>query len=263
MPFSLEDDAPPASSESAAILANMPEPQQHAIDAETRNQAEAAGVENAPPTPPPNALLDAAGVVWDPAVHATGKDGKGVPRADGTWRARRGVAAHRSTVGGTSRVATPVQDTTKEQAMALAQCQAAGGAAASSIFMLGRVFGGEKWQPTEAEVKIQSDAWTAYFQAKGVTEFPPGFAVAIAVAGYAGPRLFLPETKERAGRIKHWFAVRIARRRVQRELRKRGIEARVTIKGSTSADVYDSILIDGKPFKENGARSNTRDDFKR
>lgn len=233
--FSLDDDQP-ASPESAEILGAMPEPQQHAIDAATGD------TENAPPTDSVDSVTHDDSV-WNPAVHATGRDGKGIRTKAGGWRKRRGKAGQPSSIhtGSTNVVQPePVADTTSQRA--------AGAAAAASVFMLGRAFGGESWSPTADEVSMHSDAWGNYFIAKGITDFPPGVALAIALASYAGPRFFTPATKERAGVIKHWFSVRVAKWRVKKELKKRGISAVVTIKGSRSPDVYDSILVNGEPF---------------
>ena len=253
MAFELDDSPPaapdqPGTPESAEILDNMPEPQQHAIDAAQSQATEAQSNEEGE--------KDDSGEVWNASIHATGSDGKGVRTAKGLWRRRKGTGAGPRTASKVYRPADGKADQAKSEAaqklaeQTQAACRAAGGAAASSVFMIGRIFGGDKWSPTEPEVILQTDAWAAYFQAKGITEFPPSLAVCIAVAGYAGPRFFLPESKERMGSIKHWFAIRIAKRRVKKALKKRGIEASVTIKGVQSTNVYDSILIDGKPFNE-------------
>lgn len=253
--FSLDDE--PASPESAAILEAMPEPQQHAIDASTEAQNESHGIKE--PVSILGGDLDTAGVAWDSSIHATGKDGRGVKTASGAWRKKRGVA------GQTSKVAKPVQQVAAEQAASTANATATGAAIAGSIFMLGRTFGGEKWTPTSDEVKVQTDAWANYCIAKNIGDFPPVVAVCIAVLGYVGPRLFIPETKERAGKIKGWFSIRVARWRVKRELKKRGIVANVTIRGTQSENAYDSILVNGQPFNEynNGTRTDSGNDAKR
>jgi hypothetical protein len=246
--FTLEDDEPvSASPESSEILEAMPEPQQHAIDAATQTAEETSNAQ--PDNGNPASTVDDS--VWNPAIHATGRDGKGIRTKSGGWRKRRGKAGQPSQVHtGSSNVVRP------EPVADDASARAAGAAAAASVFMLGRAFGGESWSPTADEVKLQSDAWGNYFVAKGVTDFPPGVALTIALASYAGPRFFTPETKQRAGVIKHWFSVRVAKWRVKKELKKRGISAVVSIKGSKSSDVYDSILVDGKPFNEAAAEMN-------
>jgi hypothetical protein len=245
MPFDLDEStAHEPTREANEILNAMPEPQQHAIDAAA---AEEIHVESDTQT----GDADSAGEVWNPAVHSTGADGKGIKTAKGTWRRRRGAG----TAPRSSKVYKPADNAAAEaaqkaQEVAAASARAAGCAIASSVFMIGRAFGGETWKPTPDEVSANNDAWTAYCLAKGIHDFPPGLAVCICTLGYAGPRLFTPETKQRAGTIKQWFMVRIAKRRVKKELKKRGILANVTIQGTAGADPYDSILVDGKPFKE-------------
>jgi hypothetical protein len=238
---------PASAAESSEIIDGMPEPQEHVIQQMQGESTDATG----DTSDMGSGDKDAAGEVWDPAKHATGKDGKGVKTANDLWRRRKGLGG----IARPSSVHRPPNKEAQEQAQKTAealnaQARAAGAAAAASIFMIGRAIGGEDWNPTEPEVRMQTDAWGNYFVAKGITDFPPGIALSIAVLGYAGPRFFTPKTRERAGAIKHWIAVRIAKRRVKKALKKQGIDAVVTIKGVNSANVYDSILINGKPFNE-------------
>lgn len=269
MPFDLADDSvaddtdTPEQPESAGIIAERPEPQEHAI------QANSDTTEHAPQASDTVGFFnnadgekDDSGEVWNAATHATGKDGKGVRTAKGLWRRRKGTG---SGPRAASKVYKPVdnsaaQEAQKAQEVASAGHRMAGTAIASSIFMIGRAFGGEHWAPTPEEVTQNSDAWTAYCAAKGIQDFPPGITVLIATTAYAGPRLFQKETKERVGTIKNWFAVRVAKWRVKRALRKRGIESKVTIQGSAGNDPLDSILVDGKPFNEKEHGDTKKDD---
>lgn len=248
MPFDLgtDDQGDGASSpESAEIMGDMPEPQQHAIDAAAAQSI----TEEAPNAP---GEIDDSGEAWNALIHATGKDGRGVRTVKGVWRRRKGTGSGPRTA---SKVYKPADNTASEaaakaQEIAQASARATGAAIASSMFMIGRSFGGEAWKPTPDEVSINVDAWSAYCLAKGIQDFPPGIAVCIATLGYVGPRLFMPETKQRVGTIKQWIAVRIAKRRVKRALKKRGIIANVSIVGTAGSNPYDSILVDGKPFNE-------------
>lgn len=257
MAFDLDDTPNTAPTteepESAGIIDERPEPQEHAI------QANSDSTESQPQSSDTVGLFsnetgdkDDAGEVWNAATHATGKDGKGVKTAKGLWRRRKGTGSGPRAASKVYKPAdhTAAQAEAKAQEVASAGHRMAGTAIASSIFMLGRAFGGEHWAPTPEEVTQNSDAWTAYCAAKGIQDFPPGVTVLIATCAYAGPRFFQKETKERVGTIKNWFAVRVARWRVKKALRKRGIEAKVTIQGSAGNDPLDSILVDGKPFNE-------------
>jgi len=252
MAFDLDDSPkPPANDlptppqkEASEILGSMPEPQQHAIDA-----AAAEGLNSEQPNTQ-GGDVDSAGEVWNSAYHSTGADGKGIKTAKGTWRRRRGAGASPRA----SKVYKPTDTSAAEaqaktQELALANARVAGTAAASAVFTLGRALGGEGWAPTAEEVTAHNDAWTALALAEGWT-FSPKWAVVICVSAYAGPRLFQEETRKRAGTLKQWIAVRIAKRKVKKELKKRGIIANVTIQGTAGVNPYDSILVDGKPFNE-------------
>lgn len=196
------------------ILGSMPDVQQHAIEQHEQQAAEAAA----------NVEKDDAGTPFDPAIHT------GTKLKNGTWRLRKAAKNPGSTVAtprGKKNAAQPAEDNSAAEKLAAAN--AAGAMAAASVFMLGRAFGGKEWEPTPQEVEMQSAAWGAYFVAKDVTDFPPGMALCIALGAYAGPRFQMPETKKKMGRVKTWIALRIARNRLRKELKKRGIQARVTI----------------------------------
>lgn len=78
----------------------------------------------------------------------------------------------------------------------------------SSCTML---FGGD-WKPEQAEVDAMTQAWSKYFEATGVTQFPPWLMLSMVHVGYAGKRLTMPETKSKLGRwIQRWRQRRNAR----------------------------------------------------
>lgn len=249
-PFDLgpddQTDGGPASPESSEIIDNMPEPQQHAIDAAASDDVAAQQeVSNA------SGQTDDSGEVWNAAIHATGKDGGGVKTVKGLWRRRKGTGSGPRTA---SKVYKPADNSASEaaaktQEIAIASARASGVAIATSMFMIGRAFGGEAWAPTPEEVAANNEAWSAYCLAKGIHDFPPGIAVCIVTLAYVGPRLFIPETKKRVGTIKQWFAVRVAKYRVKKELKKRGVKAHVSIEGAAGVNPYASILVNGKPYE--------------
>lgn len=91
-----------------------------------------------------------------------------------------------------------------------------------------------------------------YCNAKGIRDIPPGVALAMSLIAYAAPRFAQPETAERAGTIREWFACKIASWKVKRELKKRGIigqTVRVHRIGTPAPQGRFQILVNGEPFK--------------
>lgn len=143
-----------------------------------------------------NVNLDDGGNIFDPDIHAV--DGEGNPK-----RTKRGLWAKKRGRSGT---------VTKPDSMA---SQEAGRATAETIFMFCVTCFGEEWQPIE-DVKIglnerqqMTDAWAAYFQAKGTVEMPAWVVVAIACAGYGLPRISQPKTQSRLSKMWSWFKGKI------------------------------------------------------
>jgi hypothetical protein len=211
------------------ILGTMPDVQQHAIDQHQQKQQDALD----------NAERDDAGTPFDPAIHT------GTKLKNGTWRLRKGaknpgsVVAQSRTRSANGGPSAAVQSAPTVDVEKVAAAQAAGAMAASAVFMACRGFGGEEWKPTPAEVEMQSAAWGAYFLAKDITDMPPGMMLCIALGSYAGPRFSMPQTSAKVGRVKNWIALRIAKRKIKQELRKRGLNMRVEIKDGV-------LLVDGK-----------------
>ena len=226
-------DSPPIPGDVATIgdeiIGQMPEVQEHAIAQREQQEAEADA----------NAERDINGTAFDPALHTGSK------LKSGAWRTRKNAATNPGSSVAASRKKSvtrgadfaPAVDNTNAEKIAAAN--AAGAMAASAVFMMCRGFGGKEWEPSETEVAMQSSAWGAYFYAKDISDVPPGMMLCIALGSYAGPRFQMPETKAKVSPVKTWVALRVARSRLKKELKKRGINARVTIE--------DGVLkVDGK-----------------
>lgn len=209
------------------LAASMPEVQEHAV---SRAQEEANAQANGP--------TDKSGARFDPAVHQTGPDGKGVIGARGNWLLKRGRKA--GTANTAANVAStlpipPAVDTKKAEAEH--QARIAGAAAAQMLFVAGRVIGGEEWAPRKDEkTGVDEEALIAgafgdYFKAKDVKDIPPGAALAFVLLMYAGPRFTMPKTQERVKSIK----ARIVQWWVNRKLRKQGLKASVAPRGTEVA----------------------------
>lgn len=205
------------------ILGKMPDVQEHAVAAHEAKTAEAEAT----------AERDDAGTPFDPALHT------GTKLKDGTWRKRKTpgtpgsfVAARRSKSAPGAATAAPAVD-------ANAEAIATGTVIATLFLGACQSVGGEEWEPTQHERDFQTAAWQAYCVAKNLKELSPGLALCVAIGSYAAPRFTKPRTAAKVGRIKTWFALRIARWKLRKELAKRGITAKVEI-------VDGALLIDGK-----------------
>jgi hypothetical protein len=185
---------------------------------------------------------DADGVPFDPNIHARAHDGSGSKTASGRWRRRKGAGAAprtnriygntiiepQSQIGG-----APQRDLGTEAA------RAAGIALAQMTFIMGQVVGGAEWAAKKVqdetgktvldEDAMLTDAYAKYCATKGIADIPPGLALCFALSCYALPRFAQPETQSRVLTVREWCSMRVAKWRVQRALRKQGIEATVTV----------------------------------
>lgn len=214
--FSLDETT---ASEAEEISSRMPEPSEHAL-----SQMDETGGEETPAAPQENAPnVDDFGTVFDPEKHT------GTKLKNGRWRERKKstVAAPRSkkTAAAPQPSAADLKKAENE-----AQCRAAGVVAAGAMFMLCRGVMGEEWTPTADEVEMQNANWGNYFVAKGINDIPPGAALFMGCMAYAAPRFTKPKTQAKLGAARNWIALRVARWKIRKELKKRGIAAEVTIR---------------------------------
>jgi len=183
---------------------NRPTPSQHAIEAE-RADNEAATV------------TDKSGASFDPSQHAADSDGKPLYTVTGNFQKKRGRKAGAGPTKHISKVGAPTQD--KQTAPNTSNYRAIGQATAESVFMIGRVLGGDHWAPikddaTGTDERSQmADAWTQYAEAKQWKDIPPGVLVSIVMCGYIGPRLATPQTKTRIKVVWLWLKDKFARKK--------------------------------------------------
>lgn len=143
----------------------------------------------------PAGPTDRQGRPFDTALHETTPDGKAVLNKDGTIRTRRGTKRgyKRSRVVDVSQVPDNP-----------------GRAIAESVFALGQLIGGEDFVPVDNPEKgineraTMTSAWEGYCDQKGISDFPPGIALTMAMLGYVIPRFYMDKTKSRFARVKTW-----------------------------------------------------------
>lgn len=229
------------SGEAEEIASHMPQPSEHALS--QMEETQTSGGEESPAAPQEGApKVDDFGTPFDPEKHTGSK------LKNGRWRERKKsvVAAPR----GKKKDATPQpspQDI--KRAENEAQCRAAGVVAAGAMFMLCRGIMGEEWTPSNDEIEMQNQNWGNYFVAKGISDIPPGAALFMGICAYAAPRFTKPKTQAKVSAAREWITLRIARWKIRRELKKRGI----------AAEVY---IQDGEVFI-NGTRADSWNDGKR
>jgi hypothetical protein len=197
----------------------MPEVQRHAIDQERQQQDERQAKFSE--------LRDSDGQPFDPSVHKTDRDGNPTISTLGKLikkpGRKPGSSATKSTIGGASIIASAGPAPDQVARMQARQC---GNMAANLLMQIGVVAGGDEWYPREDkatglnEKTMLETAFGDYFEAAGIIDIPPGFALTLAIGGYALPRFMMPKTKTRAQRglawVKKWW--------INRKLKKHGMQ---------------------------------------
>lgn len=189
------------------VTEKMPDPQPHAIagaEAEATAAAQAPAQGQQSPASAPG-LKDRQGRAFDPDLHEVGADKQPVTNKDGTLRLKRGRGAEKAQ-------SAPNQSSIKTPEMARIEPTATktGHLIAEQIFAVGRMIGGEEWQPLSIpeqgldERSQMRDAWASYCEFKDIRDIPPGIALGMVMLAYVSPRLFMPKTKSRIQKAKEW-----------------------------------------------------------
>lgn len=217
-------DGTTVSSHADDIAEELPEPQQHAIDQAQREQGDDVAASGGAMD------VDALGIPWNPQIHSTGKDGKGVKTAKGTWRKKRGIAGSASQLNTGAAPASDAGAAAPSQPAGPSQheiaCRRGGMMAARLQVQLSVGIGGEVFIPRLLkgpggidinEMEMLEQSWGDYFVAKGVEDLPPGWALFGAMAMYYLPRLNTPQVRERAGGFIGWIKAKYASWRLRRK----------------------------------------------
>ena len=140
--------------------------------------------------PPEDALLDSAGTVFDPEVHATTRDGSPSYTKSGRFR----------------KVRRPKSSTPDETPEDRRYRTAAEGTVAA-IEMLATMVGGEAFtyiKDKKAGIDERAsgiDAFAAWYESRGIEDFPPGIVVAIWAITYCAPRFAHQPVRDRFRKI--------------------------------------------------------------
>ena len=75
---------------------------------------------------------------------------------------------------------------------------------------------GDEWKPDANERKVMETTYGDYMVAQGITDIPPGVAVALVTFAYVSPRFAKPKTRTWFGArwegVKSWYQSQKAKR---------------------------------------------------
>ena len=157
---------------------------------------------------------------FDPEIHCVDENGVPIPlKKSKGWRKRPGKkkGAPGNGLSGDSTLGNDSQLGNIGANSVAPETKMAGQAAAHLVFQAGQMIGGEEWQPVVDptiglnEATQMEQAFTNYFHAKDIKDFPPGIALSICLAAYAGPRFMMPKTKTRTSRVFGWAKRKLKR----------------------------------------------------
>lgn len=141
------------------------------------------------------------GEEFDPDIHLSDKDGNPRLTKHGKFRLKPGrkTGTDHSAKQRINRPNAANENISPEMSMAAET-------AASMYINSGVMLFGEEWIPDSAKREREHlvSAFEQYFIAKGIEDIPPGLALAIAMFGYAAPRLHMPQTQYRLSTFILW-----------------------------------------------------------
>lgn len=194
---------------------NHPEPSPVAAevlrDAQQQHAPDAAQQQHATAAQQATQQRDRSGATWNAAQHAY------PPRLTtrGTWAKRRAGDAQTPQPCASPAPTPAAQQPTDAQPGVVPQLVAgpspheAAQLWAARFFAVATSLMGDHWQPTPPEEKDVASCLGRYFEIHGSIDLPPGWALVVAVATYALPRSFHPDSiktfKRFAGRVGSWF----------------------------------------------------------
>ena len=198
---------------------SLPEVQQHAVDQHNAEETEQQNQQ----ADTIRQMEEKAGESFNPDIHATTSDGLPSVTKTGKFRKKAGRKAATSSSSGSSIGGVdskPSTMTPEQQAKVVSRAN--GRATAELIFAACTALGGKEWIPMKDDTigiddrAQMTDAWSAYYEATGKQDLPPGLIVGIACISYAAPRFTMPQTQTRAQKVVTWFKAKIANRKAKK-----------------------------------------------
>lgn len=193
----------------------MPEVQDHAVAAARERAAEAQEAQSAPSAAgqPVKGITDERGRPFDPAIHETGPDGKGIIGSrTGFLRMRRGGASKGGAAPSRSKVsiasksvesAANTLDAARNADMLKEKIASTAAVSTEMVLMLGQAVGGEEFAPEAGEKDGMTAAFVNYYTIRGVVDLPPEVMLGVCIFGYVGKRWNRPIFAEKR---KAWWA---------------------------------------------------------
>ena len=160
-------------------------------------------IQQNPPAFEKTGIFDVDGIEFDPAIHS--HDAHNNPTRTKLGRFRKKKNAGQPQHQHQQRINIPEGFSTEEYSPAAH-------AAAAMYIQTGVVIFGPEWLPEKekAEHTTLTAAFDEYFRHKGIEDFPPGVALAIAMIGYAAPRLYKPQTQSKIAIALSWLQYKAA-----------------------------------------------------
>lgn len=157
-------------------------------------------------------VSEKTGDVFNPDIHVS-RNGEPVLNKDGSFRKKPGMGSPNAKRTLNYPGGSGAPESAEETPELSPQMSLAAESAAAIYINTGVVFFGAEWLPdretTEKEELVA--AFEQYLLAKGITDIPPGLALAITMFGYAAKRFERPQTKTRLTQLAYWAHYQINR----------------------------------------------------
>lgn len=125
--------------------------------------------------------LDRLGRSFDPKTHQTAADGSPILTKKGQLAIRGG----RTSTGGAGPIAPALPGVEQQRQADLARFRSTAQVTVQSFASLASMFGGEIWEPSDAERVQLTDAWAEYYRVRGIRDVPPEIMLAAVMGGWA------------------------------------------------------------------------------
>jgi len=199
--------------EADALIDAMPNVQQHAVDAKAEEIKEVAAEFSE--------YKDKDGNGFDSSIHQMENGKPKISPRTGFLMKKRGAKKKSATspefISSDTQKSSPPVEIDKYVGM--------GKAGAAILQTLGTTLGGSDFvygslPGLDAAVERAGieQALTDYARIKEIDDLPPGYVVAIALIGYAAPRMQMPTTKTRLEKLKLWYVEKMAARKARKDL---------------------------------------------